>query len=399
MTPGPPPNLTPPADCRQSGSPSSPTDEVTAWQRVIDAAQDRGNELPPSSSSSPSAPYSLDTQESSVKNPPPAVVPGQVLTDFWARQGELNQPKSADEPECGPELCEDQAFRHGGWENIRRRVRKSLFDTNQPAHRVAAFDNCGSSAWIEVNEETGAFRMKVNRCRDRLCTPCANERSWRLKAALQAVMKDKPHSFITLTLAGGEDDLKTRIDRLYKGFRALRLHPLWQGKVRGGAAFLEIKYSDKAGRWHPHLHIIADADYIEVGLLSNAWRSITGDSFICDVRRVKDTPGSARYVTKYASKPLNTSFAFNPVLLNEAVEALKGRRLCLTFGTWYGTPLDLVDEEELDNDTASLYNWTTLGTLAAVHARAAQGEERCLAALRAVHAYRHLANGGSPSGP
>lgn len=168
-------------------------------------------------------------------------------------------------------------------------------------------------------------------------------------------MKGKAISFITLTLAGHNDTLTEKVDRLYKHFKALRNHPLWEERVTGGAAFLEIKYNDKARRWHPHLHIIADAGYIHAGELSDVWRGISRDSFIVDIRRVKDEENAAGYVTKYASKPLNTSFSNSTALLDEAVAALKGRRLCLAFGNWYGTPLDfeqdeLLDEDELPND-------------------------------------------------
>jgi len=180
-----------------------------------------------------------------------------------------------------------------------------------------------------------------------------------LRDSLLAVIGRTPCSFITLTLCGKGEPLADLIDRLYKHFRTLRLHPTWDEKVRGGAAFLEVKWSDKAQRWHPHLHIIADADYIPKGELSTVWRTITHDSFIVDIQRVKNPEITGRYVTKYASKPLNTSFANSPALLDEAIKALKGRRLCLTFGTWYGTPLTTAEDDELDladkNDFHCLY--------------------------------------------
>jgi hypothetical protein len=66
---------------------------------------------------------------------------------------------------------------------------------------------------------------------------------------------------------------------------------------------------------------------------------------------VKNVEITGRYVTKYASKPLNTSFANSPALLDEALRALKGRRLCLTFGSWYGTPLTDAEDDGLDLET------------------------------------------------
>ena len=112
---------------------------------------------------------------------------------------------------------------------------------------------------------------------------------------------------------------------------------------------MEVKYNDKAARWHPHLHIIMMADYIPKDDLIRAWFSISKDSFIVDIQRVNSIATTAFYVTKYASKPLNTSFANSPDLLDEAVKAIKGRRLCFAFGTWYGKALT---DPDLDGDDA-----------------------------------------------
>jgi hypothetical protein len=195
-------------------------------------------------------------------------------------------------------------------------------------------------------------------------------------------MQGKRASFITLTLAGHEDGLIEKIDRLYRHFKALRNHPLWEERVRGGAAFLEVKWSDKAKRWHPHLHIIADAGFIDQGELSDVWRGITRDSFIVDIRRVKDEEEAASYVTKYASKPLNTSFSNSPVLLDEAVVALKGKRLCLCFGDWYGTPLDIDQDSLLDEDELPNSEWTNFMPLELCIQHANDGDNYCAEILR-----------------
>lgn len=267
------------------------------------------------------------------------------------------------------EGSESSRFRHSGWRVTRRRVWDSLSRTGQSDSRRRAFGECGTYSWVEQHSENaGLFRVRYNHCHDRLCTPCANARSADLTNALLQVMPKDGVSFITLTLQGRGEPLAELIDRLYKHFRSLRLHPLWEAAVEGGAAFLEIKYSDKAQRWHPHLHVIAVAKYIESGFLSRVWHTITRDSFIVDVRRVRDPEATGRYVTKYASKPLNTSFSNTPALLDEAVLALKGRRLCLCFGSWYGTALSDVEDGTLDEDETPGHGWkffTDLETLLA----------------------------------
>lgn len=406
------------ADGNQSASSSVP-DEVTAWQRVISASADRGNEAthgatsdlgprsnaapyvpgPPTAAPPPPPSASLDTQESSVKNlwktfvdstNLPAATTGRSsdTSEFAAAMRAHNAAQALAPTGEAPPLSPDQAFRHGGWEEIRSRVRASLFRTGQPGHRVTAFDECGLNAWIEQNQDKPTeFRLKSSYCHDRLCTPCANERSFRCRDALLQQMANKPHTFITLTLSGKGEPLTDLVDRLYKHFRALRVHPTWATAVRGGGAFLEVKHNAKSGRWHPHLHIIADMDYLPQQDLCDAWRSITKDSFIVDIRKVRDTAGQARYVTKYASKPLNTSFSCDPALLDEAVVALKGRRLCLTFGTWYGCALDAEETDALDDDLQSVGQWQSIGGLYELHLQATSGNTAAQHALAAVRAY------------
>ncbi len=205
-----------------------------------------------------------------------------------------------------------------------------------------------------------------------------------------AMIGTQPVSFITLTLSGKNKGLHELIDKLYRSFKALRNHPTWSEKVEGGAAFLEIKYNDKSQRWHPHLHIIAKASYIDQGELSEAWRTITKDSFIVDIRRVRNPEITGRYVTKYASKPLNSSFSNTPALLDESILALKGRRLCMCFGTWFGTPLDLAEDAELADDLIDAGGWTCISTLEHMCERAAAHDEEAKRYLVACNAFERF---------
>lgn len=182
-------------------------------------------------------------------------------------------------------------------------------------------------------------------------------RSQIIHTCLQRTIANKPMTFLTLTLRHGKEPLKELIDKLMWSFRLLRQHDFWEDKVQGGAAFLEVKRSEKNAGWHPHLHIIMDADFIAKELLQEAWRGITHGSFHVDIQRVKDTQRLQSYVTKYVTKSLDASFYRNPVWLDEAMEALHGRRLCTTFGDWYGTPLTWAEDEELADDLDDASGW------------------------------------------
>lgn len=342
--------------------PSQPPEQPSDYQPCFDpmVSRGQGGGAPLAAGAAPSSP-SLDTQESSVRGD---------FDRFWSEKG---TPAEYFADAVLDEQSHSARFRHASWASIRHRVWDSLTRTAQSNSRRVAFGSCGSYSWIEQSDDnTQRFRIRHNHCHDRLCTPCANARAAQLQAALFAQLGNGQFSFITLTLCGKAEPLAGLVDRLYKHFRALRAHPLWADNVEGGAAFLEIKWSDKAQRWHPHLHIICQARFIDQGALSNVWRTITKDSFIVDIRRVHQKAESARYVTKYASKPLNTSFSNTPALLDEALRALKGRRLCLCFGSWYGTPLSTIEDETLD--FADEEHWHHFTDMESLLTKAASGD-------------------------
>lgn len=120
--------------------------------------------------------------------------------------------------------------------------------------------------------------------------------------------------------------------------------------------FIEVKRS-KAGRWHVHAHIIAESKYLPQGELSAQWLAVTGDSPIVDVRMINSADAAASYVAKYGSKSFDSGLLKSPRLLAEVMTALKGARLCTTFGEWRGAKLTSM---KCDEDTQG---WQDLGYL------------------------------------
>jgi len=176
--------------------------------------------------------------------------------------------------------------------------------------------------------------MHGSYCHDRFCLPCAQARSRTVAANLHAALQNGNFRLLTLTLHSTTEPLADLIKKLYVSFRKLRRLPWWTDRVTGGAAFLEVKWNDDKQRWHPHLHCILDGRYLSPGELVAHWWNITGDSYIVDIRAIRDKDEATRYVSKYASKPMRNSFINRPDRLDEAIVALHGRRLILTFGTW-----------------------------------------------------------------
>lgn len=275
-----------------------------------------------------------------------------------------------------PVGCAAARWRHSGWKSNRDRIYRSLLRTAQPRSRIDAFETCGDRVYVLMHKtEQGRFMLAGSGCHDRFCLPCANARSREIASRITARIEGVESRFITLTLKTAGEPLAESLDRLYTSFAKLRRSRLWQTRVSGGVALLEVKWIQDTKRWHPHLHILTQGLYIPLKLLREAWLQATGDSHIVDIQFVRNAHHCARYVAKYASKPFNDSFLHDTNRLDEAVLAMKGRRLALTFGQWRGYRLTVPPSDR---------EWQVLGTLAEVIFAARDGHSLHQAAIAAI---------------
>ena len=271
-------------------------------------------------------------------------------------------------------------FRHSGWAPIRRQVYHGLQAAGVTASVLSNFATCGDGAYIlKSNDDPPRWRVAGSTCHHRLCTPCATERSRVIAQNVIDRIGGKRVRFITFTLRHTNEPLATLLDRLYKAFSLMKRTKLWKRNVTGGVAFLEIKRTHYGEYWHPHFHVLVEGNYIEKHSLQQAWLSCTGDSPNVDIRLPHDNLIIAREVTKYASKPLSTTFVHDRYALLEAILALKGRRLCSTFGAWRGVLLvKTVDEK----------GWENMGPLSTWISNAAYGDLEARAVLDQIDAGR-----------
>lgn len=288
-------------------------------------------------------------------------------------------PENSPQPSVGgipDELELAERFRHSGWQRNRDLIYQSLRRTMQSVSRINAFSSCGYSAFIyRTVEPPHRFRLGGSSCRDRFCVPCAIDRSRCLATNVLTALHDKPTRFMTLTLKQSSCTLAETLVRLYDCFRRLRARSYWLSHVKGGCAFLEMKWSAMNDAWNVHLHCIVHGSYFPARNLSKMWYKITGDSMIVDVRFVHDHARIGRYVTKYVSKPFNNTFVNRSDLLDEVIVATRGKRLCITFGDWRGIRLT-----ESPNDA----DWIALGTFHDVVSRALRGDRECLQAVHEI---------------
>ena len=237
---------------------------------------------------------------------------------------------------------EEKDFRHAHWKEKRRRVIEALANSNIGPSSLENFINCGSDCVVKYSNEEKRFVLAANHCHSRHCEPCMKAKAMTMAANLQKIVADHPGKqfrFITLTLKHTHEPLSQQLDRLTECFRKLRQSKTWKDTQDGGASMIEVKYNPDTGEWHPHLHIVAEGYYLHHTDLSNQWLNITGDSFRVDIRPIKSARDAAFYVAKYISKGVNDPVWLIPHVSKEWIEALKGRRMCATYGTWRGHKL------------------------------------------------------------
>ena len=195
-------------------------------------------------------------------------------------------------------------------------------------------------------------------CQHLLCPLCAIRRgSKALRAYLdrwEVIRAEKPALrpfLVTLTVKDGPD-LSERFEHLKRAQREL-----WKRKQRRRGSVLdgvagavwsyEVKRGNGSGLWHPHLHMIALAEFQPDQVeLAREWQAITGDSFIVDVRPISsDDPASGfievfKYAVKFGDQPhADTLHAF---------QTLRGKNLLASSGCFRGVvePEGLLDDCE-----------------------------------------------------
>lgn len=338
--------------------------------------------------------------------PPEAAAAAAPPAPVYLTPIETSAQNDSKVPEKGlPPLSPFQSFYHSGWQPKRSRIFDALERTGQPEHRCRAFADCcrhGRPEWKgQVESEATEWRIVTDRCHDRLCEICAASKAFDIRLALYDQLGQASHKFITLTLkARPQEPLTKTIDRLFDSFKQLRRLKLWDDAVRGGCAFLEVTRGQQNKHWHAHLHVIADATFISKAELSNAWRAVTQDSYIVDIQ-VAGGKTSAGYVTKYVTKAMPASLLTEATALDEFIMAIKGRRLCTTFGDWYGkATLAALDDDTLNLGQGDGWHGTTVYTIdALLRFLPPTPAAAALVKLPVLRWLRTAARGGAPPPP
>lgn len=234
----------------------------------------------------------------------------------------------------------ERKYRHSRWATKRSCVMAAMESVKVIESRQGRMRNCGSAAYIVRDVETGEHRVRSNTCHDRFCSVCGARRSRTIANNLMIHIGERRVVHMVLTLRHTRHDLPTQITHLYESFTRLRRRTEWRKCINGGAAFLEIKRSQDGSHWHPHLHVIYEGSNIPQYQMAGAWKEVTNGSSIVWMKRVTENARQVRYICKYASKPLDDTIFSDQKYVGECIVGMRGRRMCMTFGTWRGLKLE-----------------------------------------------------------
>ena len=170
-----------------------------------------------------------------------------------------------------------------------------ILDTNL-ADKLFA---CSRIVWL--SRSAGVLKAHPSLCRQRVCPICSHYRSYKLRQHLQSHYdRMRNPKLLTLTLAKSTLPLDQLVSKLLKHFARLRRRAVWLASVRSGCWVLEWTYSQTDNTYHVHLHVLIDARYIPQTWISSTWKTLTGDSYIVDIRTANHN--APRYLAKYMAK-------------------------------------------------------------------------------------------------
>lgn len=194
-----------------------------------------------------------------------------------------------------------------------------------------------------------------------LCPMCAIRRGAKmLKAYLekyQQVLIKNPDLYpylVTMTVKNG-DDLAERVQHLRASLRKMtqQRRDSLKGQsfvqfANSAGGFHSIEVTNNGNGWHPHVHMIWLCTHRpDQSLLSKEWETITGDSYIVDVRPLHDPVEGFLEVCKYALKFSDLSLKDN----YHAYEVMSGMRLIDSHGILRGVQIpDSLLDDILENE-------------------------------------------------
>jgi hypothetical protein len=232
--------------------------------------------------------------------------------------------------------------------DITRRLEKV---SAEDAHRLK---QCCSSFRVLTCGTHTLRSYPTFRCKKLFCPDCAAERATRLgnqtEGKIREVMKTIKGRlcFLTLTMKNAAT-LDGGLVKLKKNFAKFKRGKDWKAHIKGYFGAFEYTFNPKTNDFHVHLHLIVlRGKFWNQSDISDAWREVTGDSFVVDIREIKNTHKGVKEVCKYPMKPADLMKMPDDKFL-EVIKMKKGTRMFVSGGCFYNVKLDESDDAADDN--------------------------------------------------
>lgn len=198
---------------------------------------------------------------------------------------------------------------------------------------AATLESCHSYYTVATCNDCGRVAKFPNRCDLFYCPECNHSLTQHRTAQVSwwvATIKQPKH--ICLTVKNIHDLTTEHITELRSWFTKLRHRKFARG-WKGG--FYSIQITKSATGWHPHIHALVEAQWIDHAALNENWSSVTkGAGQVTCVRDCRDK-GYLRRITSYVARGSELA-AWQPSEIKACINAFEGHRTFGVFGALYG---------------------------------------------------------------
>ncbi len=197
------------------------------------------------------------------------------------------------------------------------------------------------------------------RCKKLICPDCAADRANRLSRQTELKIAEAMQTnsgrlcLLTLTIKN-TPTYEGGLLKLKENFTKFKRSKVWREHIKGYFGSFEHTFNPKTNDFHIHLHLIVlRGKFWSQPDISDAWRSVTGDSFIVDIRQIKDIHKGVKEVCKYIVKSVDL-IKMPDEKFREVVEMKKGTRMFISGGCFFNVKLD-DDADDLDEGIFSQF--------------------------------------------
>lgn len=140
-------------------------------------------------------------------------------------------------------------------------------------------------------------------CTNRLCPRCEKHRKSRALKRFANGLLEKNLRFMTVTRSGHRELNYENIKSTTR--YGLNLIRRFRRSNHVKEYIMALELVSKGSLYYYHLHIIYSGKYISKSHLSDEWFSVTNDSYIVDIQRIRSRWKAINYVVKYITKPID----------------------------------------------------------------------------------------------